>query len=102
MPRSAQRTLTFDGSAARLNTATRKLARPDLLIARLPNSLRLLSLFVLIDGDHFAVGENLENRWTHTSQIVPGQQRRGKHRPKAHVRFIFSLTHSAVADLEHV
>src|SRR5439155_3945959 len=41
--------------------AASKRPGPDLLIAGFPDSLALLSIFVLIDGDDFAVGKNRQN-----------------------------------------
>src|SRR5262249_24031693 len=61
---------------------------PDFVIAGLPDRLTLFSIFILIHSDHFAIGQDTEDRRTHASQIVPGQERRSKHRPEAYVSLV--------------
>jgi len=81
--------------------ACRELPRPDLLIPGFRDAPALLAILVLIDGDDFAVGEI--SRWPESCSVNrSGEQRRGKNRPQAHVRFVFVVGHAAVADFEHV
>ena len=38
---------------------------------------------VLVDRDHFPVGQDLSRRFVHAGDVVPGDQRRGHHCPQA-------------------
>ena len=57
---------------------------------------------ILINGDHFAIGEQRDGFRTHRGQVISGQERGGKNRPQAHVRAVLIKAHATVADFEHV
>ena len=48
------------------------------------------------------IGEDGERVGRHLGEVVARQQRRGEHRPQAHVGAVFVQGQLAVADLEHV
>ena len=57
---------------------------------------------ILIDGDHFLVGQNVADLGAHAADIVAGHQRRRQQAPHAEVRAILGGGHAAIADFQHV
>src|SRR5215467_1292278 len=59
-------------------------------------------LCILIDCDNLRIRENRLGFVVHTAQVIAGKKRSSEQRPKRHVREIFVMLHSAIANLKHV
>ena len=70
--------------------AARQVPRPHLHLAVAVDARTLLAQRVLVDGDHFAVGQDRLDLRLHVGQVVAGQQRRGQHGPHRKVRAVLS------------
>ena len=64
--------------------------------------MTLHALGVLVDGDHFRIGQDRQRVRRHRGEVVPGEERRGQDAPQAHVGQVLVVAHLAVPDFEHV
>ena len=56
---------------------------------------------VLVDRDELRCGEDRQGLLRHFGEVVPGEQRRGKHAPHREVRQVLLEAHP-VANLQHI
>ena len=65
------------------------------------DSFALDSQSILIDCDHFPIGQSLERCWTHLTNIAADHQGRFTHGPKGELSHVFHIIHSTIPDSQH-